>query len=513
MPKFRHLNRLKELRFPSLEVMVTWFLPIGGLLAVTMICLLIVSYTGQFVPQVTAKVQATEATAPMAVTVVEEEPAAFTPVVLTMPSVSADAFLPKPVVIEHTVTGGENLVKILRRYCRDDYEVVARENDIKDPNVIHPTQVIRFTNGCSNNTPSVLVNRNVFPRESASDGGASSGKRIPTLVTRAPEAKTLPPVVLAASAPAPSASQSIQAAAPAPLAASVPYAEPPVTVAKLRPAKAQPVTLPATSVAKAVPIGKNGKPILSKVYHREIYRVAALRKEQIAGSLSKAGYAEMSRLQSKIRVAVLEQFPLKNADCLYDTKLTQIDRLHCIRENYGAVIAEQVKRYPNLPLLTQSLVEAVTLVESGGRPDAISETGCTGVKQFTMGSADKFGLEDRLDPYESVRAGVDHLAANLILWGGSVAKATAHYNIGSVVVAQKGFDAKNFPYTRAVLGAQNVIDRHLPATSVATRVVDTTATPALQQLISSQPVRSLPEGKRYVRLAPGQAPLLVTVVR
>ncbi len=508
MPKqFRHLNRLKELRFPSLEVMVTWFLPIGGLLAVVMICLLIVSYKGQFVPQVTAKVQTTEATTPVVIAAIEEEPATLMPVVLTMASVSADAFLPKPEVIEHTVIGGDSLAKILRRYCRDDYEVVARENDIKDPNVIYPTQVIRFTNGCSNNAPSVFAHKRVSPRELAGDSGASSGKHISRIEAAQASTAAASAVALAASAPDTSASQPILAAA------SALRPELPVTVAKLRPAKPAPAAASSTSVAKAVPIGKNGKPILSKVYHREIYRVAALRKEQIAGSLSKAGYAEMNRLQSKIRVAQLEQYPLKNADCLYNTKLTQIDRLHCIRENYGEVIAEQVKRYPNLPLLTQSLVEAVTLVESGGRPDAISETGCTGVKQFTMGSADKFGLEDRLDPYESIRAGVDHLAANLILWGGSVAKATAHYNIGSVVVAQKGFDAKNFPYTRAVLGAQNVIDRHLPPTLVATRVVDTIAAPTLQQPVSSQSVRPLPENKRYVRLAPGQSSMLVTVVR
>ncbi len=347
----------------------------------------------------------------------------------------------EPEEIVHPVQTGQTLIGILKPYCRDDYEVVARENDIADPDKIYAGRtVLKFTNGCLGNAPSVLVKQSVSPRELVSNGGASSGKHISrTEATRAPIAA--PAVALAASVPTPSASQ------PQPIT--------PVTVVELRPAERAASQSAAVSPVDAA--AADARP-LSVVYHREIYRIAALRGQQIRGEISRAGLAEMNRLQLKIRAAQQAKFPLKNADCLYDGKLSNVDRLRCIRENYGETIAENLKRYPHIP---QSFVEAVILVESGGRPDAISETGCTGVKQFTMGSAKKFGLNDRLDPYEGIRAGIDHLADNLRMWRNNVAKATAHYNIGSVVVSQKGFDAHAFPYTQAVLWAQRLIEKEL----------------------------------------------------
>lgn len=349
--------------------------------------------------------------------------------------------LKEPEEIVHPVQDGQTLIGILKAYCRDDYETIARENGIVDPDKIYAGHtVLKFTNGCLGNAPSVLVKQSVSPRELVSNGGASSGKHIsPTEATRAPIAA--PAVAVAASAPTPPASQ--------------PQSITSVTVVELRPVErsaSQVAAIPPRDFAAA-----DSRP-LSVIYHREIYRIAALRGQHIKGEISRAGLAEMNRLQLKIRAAQQAKFPLKNADCLYDGKLSNVDRLRCIRENYGETIVENLKRYPHIP---QSFVEAVILVESGGRPDAISETGCTGVKQFTMGSARKFNLDDRLDPYEGIRAGIDHLADNLRMWGNNVAKATAHYNIGSVVVSQKDFNANAFPYTRAVLWAKQLVEREL----------------------------------------------------
>lgn len=355
--------------------------------------------------------------------------------------------LKEPEEIVHPVQDGQTLIGILKAYCRDDYEVVARENGI-DPHWIYANKtVLKFKNGCSSNAPSVFVHKRVSPRELVRNGEASSGKHISrTEATRAPI--TAPAVAFAASAPTPSA---LAASAAQSTIASVP-----TTVVQIRPAE-RAASQSATNAPADVAAVVDDRP-LAVIYHREIYRIAALRGQQIRGEISRAGLAEMNRLQLKIRAAQQAKFPLKNADCLYDGKLSSVDRLRCIRENYGETIAKNLKQYPHI---SQSFVEAVILVESGGRPDAISETGCTGVKQFTMGSARKFNLRDRLDPYEGIRAGIDHLADNLRMWGNNVAKATAHYNIGSVVVSQKGFDANAFQYTRAVLWAKWLVEKEL----------------------------------------------------
>lgn len=326
---------------------------------------------------------------------------------------------PADEMVEYPVQTGDTLIRILRDYCRNDYLVVARENNI-DPNWIYAGKtVLKFKNGCIGNAPSVLVNRNVSPRELVRNDRASSGKHISPLAQRDIEAQPLPPV--AASAPAPSASMPIRAAAEATADASKP---------------------------------------LSEIRHREIYRIVALRK---IDRRTKAQNAELAHLTAVIRQEVLDRYPLPNPDCLYESPTGKnwqeqtLAKARCIRENYGAII-DQVAAENQIPA---AYMEAIMIVESGGKPDAISPTGCTGLKQFTMASAKLFGLRDRFDPFESIRAGGRHLKDNLQMWKGNVARATAHFNIGSVVVGSQGFNAANFPYTQNVLRVQRLIEKEI----------------------------------------------------
>lgn len=332
---------------------------------------------------------------------------------------AAPTAAPADEMVEYPVKTGDTLIAIARRFC-GDYLAIARDNQITDPNWIYADKtVLKFKNGCTH-APSVLVNRNVSPRELASDGGASSGKHIPKLVIRAPEAEPLPPV--AAPAPAPSASQPIPAAAPA------------VAVAPSRP--------------------------LSELRHREIYRIAALKRIN-PEERTRAENAELYRLQMKVRQDVLAWYKLPNPDCLYakhggkNWEEQTLSRVNCIRENYGAVITEVAAEHE----LESSYIEAIIMAESEGQPDAISPTGCTGLKQFTIASSKLFGLTDRFDPIESIRAGGRHIKSNLRQWRGNVAKATAHYNIGSVVVGSADFNAAQFPYTQNVLRVKRLIEK------------------------------------------------------
>lgn len=325
---------------------------------------------------------------------------------------------PADEMVEYPVKTGDTLIAIARRFC-GDYLAIARDNQITDPNWIYADKtVLKFKNGCTH-APSVLVNRNVSPRELASDGGASSGKHIPKLVIRAPEAESLP-TAAAASAPAPVASQPVQA--------------------------------PAVAVAPSRP--------LSELLHREIYRIAALKRIN-PEERTRAENAELYRLQMKVRQDVLAWYKLPNPDCLYakhggkNWEEQTLSRVNCIRENYGAVIAEVAAEHE----LESSYIEAIIMAESEGQPDAISPTGCTGLKQFTIASSKLFGLTDRFDPIESIRAGGRHIKSNLRQWRGNVAKATAHYNIGSVVVGSADFNAAQFPYTQNVLRVKRLIEK------------------------------------------------------
>jgi soluble lytic murein transglycosylase-like protein len=81
-----------------------------------------------------------------------------------------------------------------------------------------------------------------------------------------------------------------------------------------------------------------------------------------------------------------------------------------------------------------------------------------------MASAKGFGLRDRFDPFESIRAGGRHLADNLRRWNGNVAQATAHFNIGGIA-GTAGFQASQFPYVREVMRVQALIESEPTRTS------------------------------------------------
>lgn len=348
-----------------------------------------------------------------------------TPQVVQVVAPAALSAAPIDEMVEYPVKVGDTLIGVLRGYCRDDYLVVARDNAITDPNRIYAGKtVLKFKNGCIGNAPSVLVKQSVSPRELVRNGRASSGKHISPLAQRVTEAQSLP-TAAATFAPIPSAQEPFRAEAP-------------VTAALDQP--------------------------LSEVRHREIYRIVALRN--LGKERTSAQNAELARLTALIRKEVLARYKLPNPACLYTEAHTlgrsweeqTLARVRCIRENYGLVIDEVAAEHK----LEASYIEAIIMAESEGRPDAISPTGCTGLKQFTRRSAKRFGLIDRFDPFESIRAGGRHLEDNLKIWRGSVAKATAHWNIGSVTVRGAGFNAAQFPFTRNVLRIQRLIEQESP---------------------------------------------------
>jgi soluble lytic murein transglycosylase-like protein len=59
--------------------------------------------------------------------------------------------------------------------------------------------------------------------------------------------------------------------------------------------------------------------------------------------------------------------------------------------------------------VSPALVLAVIGIESGGRHEAVSSAGATGLMQLIPATADRFGVEDAKDPVQNIKGGVAYL--------------------------------------------------------------------------------------------------------
>lgn len=94
-----------------------------------------------------------------------------------------------------------------------------------------------------------------------------------------------------------------------------------------------------------------------------------------------------------------------------------------------------------------ALVKSVILVESDFNPRAVSRKGARGLMQLMPDTARRFGVSDRHDVGQSIRAGVRYLATLLGQFKGNVALALAGYNAGEGAVARHS-GVPPFPETR-----------------------------------------------------------------
>ena len=83
-----------------------------------------------------------------------------------------------------------------------------------------------------------------------------------------------------------------------------------------------------------------------------------------------------------------------------------------------------------------ALVKSVMLVESNYDPRAVSRKGARGLMQLMPETARRFGVSDRHDAGQSIRAGVQYLATLLEQFRGDVSLALAGYNAGEGAVAR-----------------------------------------------------------------------------
>jgi len=85
-----------------------------------------------------------------------------------------------------------------------------------------------------------------------------------------------------------------------------------------------------------------------------------------------------------------------------------------------------------------ALLHAVISVESGYRERAVSAKGASGLMQLMPATARRYGLVNRQDPAENIRAGARYLRDLLALFDNDIELALAAYNAGENAVLRFG---------------------------------------------------------------------------
>lgn len=93
---------------------------------------------------------------------------------------------------------------------------------------------------------------------------------------------------------------------------------------------------------------------------------------------------------------------------------------------FGQTIEKSARRYKVDP----KLVYAVIMVESEGRPDAVSPKGAKGLMQLTDSTAADMGVADSLNPDQNIDGGTKYLSRLLEKYDGDLKLTLAAYNSG-----------------------------------------------------------------------------------
>lgn len=109
--------------------------------------------------------------------------------------------------------------------------------------------------------------------------------------------------------------------------------------------------------------------------------------------------------------------------------------------------------------VSPALVLAVIGIESGGRHEAVSSAGATGLMQLIPATAERFGVSDSKDPVQNIKGGVAYLDWLMKRFDRDPLMVLAAYNAGEgAVEANKGVPpyAETRDYVPKVLAAWQV---------------------------------------------------------
>lgn len=114
------------------------------------------------------------------------------------------------------------------------------------------------------------------------------------------------------------------------------------------------------------------------------------------------------------------------------------------RKKFSPTVDYAAERY-NLP---KPLLHAVITAESAFDPAAVSRAGAVGLMQLMPETARRYGVKDRLNPYENIHGGSRYLRDLLIMFNNDLNLALAAYNAGEGAVKKYGNKIPPYAETR-----------------------------------------------------------------
>ena len=112
----------------------------------------------------------------------------------------------------------------------------------------------------------------------------------------------------------------------------------------------------------------------------------------------------------------------------------RLQSMQAIAQTYGTEILKATIGTKVSP----ALVLAVMGIESGGRADAVSSAGATGLMQLIPDTAKRFGVTDATDPVQNIKGGVAYLDWLMQQFNRDPIMVLAAYNAGEGAVAANG---------------------------------------------------------------------------
>jgi len=100
------------------------------------------------------------------------------------------------------------------------------------------------------------------------------------------------------------------------------------------------------------------------------------------------------------------------------------------RKKHSGTIDVIAKRYR----LPKSLIHAVITAESAYDSEAVSRAGAVGLMQLMPGTARRYGVKNRRNPYENISGGSQYLRDLLVLYDNNLKLVLAAYNAGEGAV-------------------------------------------------------------------------------
>ena len=141
---------------------------------------------------------------------------------------------------------------------------------------------------------------------------------------------------------------------------------------------------------------------------------------------------------------------------------TLSSKFYCLFMAGGVLSAGQPNRtaaiqwadhYANVYQVPRELVHAIIEIESGWQPHAISNKGAAGLMQLMPATAVTFGVTNRFEAEQNIRAGVAYLAHLMSLFNGDLRLVTAAYATGENRILLAGLrysNAEVFEYVTKV---------------------------------------------------------------